>query len=153
MCVNSPTVASTAWSGPDLVNSWMINSLSEGHKNMWVLPGWFIKDTTKCERRSFVTDGVGNNICHCCWQIRRGGCHCQCAWDRLIGWTLEADANRTANKLLAPEGFAHQAEPFSPQKESNYLILISAHLFLFNGLNRPHHGAIYLPLCMVTHIC
>lgn len=57
MCVTSAAVASKARNVPDLVNSWMINPLSEGHRNTWVLQGWFIKDETERHCRSFVTDG------------------------------------------------------------------------------------------------
>lgn len=110
MCVTSPAVASTALGVPDLVNGWMVYSHSEGHRNMWVLPGWFIKDKTDCERRSLVTDGVENNICRCPWQILRRGCHCRCAQDHLIEWTFRVDANVVGNhnQWLPAEGFVLQ---------------------------------------------
>lgn len=56
--------------------------------------GWFIKDKTGCEWRSFNTDGVGNNACAYYWQIRRGWCHSRVAQARLIGRSFKADAQR-----------------------------------------------------------
>lgn len=138
MCVTSPTVASTALGVPDLVNSWMINSLSEGHWNMWVLQSWFIKDKTECEWRSSVTDGVVNDICCCCWQIWRSWCHCRCAQgssDRMDSRRrCKCSRIRTATKSLPPEGFALQAKAFCLYKQSQTIsssILISAYLILF----------------------
>lgn len=133
MCVTSPAVASAAWGVPDLVNSWMTNSLSEGHRNMWVLPGWFIKVKTECEWRIFVTDGVENNICCCRWQIWRGGCHCRCAQDRLIERTFrKADANAAGNvkQIVASRGICTPGKSILINSETIFSLILHTCLSL-----------------------
>lgn len=61
--------------------------------------GWFIKDKTGREWRSFNTDGVGNDICCYYWQIRRDQCHSRVAQARLIGWSFKADANASGRRI------------------------------------------------------